>query len=209
MITQASIWGALSDAATNKVFAFPVNAGAPTSGSSGTGANLCGPGSLLIDTTNKNLYINTNTLASPTWTKIASLSTGGAPVGVSGLNVAHAIYSFAVDGGATGSITPVSTASIPANAIIVGGTINSTTAVTSGGAATVAVGTTAGSSTTSILGATGKASFTTDALINSAATLAAPVKMSTAGNINITVATAALTAGIIEIFVLFYVATNA
>lgn len=126
-----------------------------------------------------------------------------------GIRVAHAIYSFAVDGGVSGAITPVKTASIPANAIIIGGTINSTTAVTSGGAATVAVGTTAGSAANSILTATAKATLSSNALVNSTATLAAPVKMSAIGNINITVATADLTAGVIEIFVFYIGPTTA
>jgi hypothetical protein len=77
MITQPSIWGALSDAGSNNVFAFLVNAGAPSNGTSGTGANLAGPGCLLIDSTNKNLYINTNTLASPTWSLVNGSSGGG------------------------------------------------------------------------------------------------------------------------------------
>lgn len=77
MFTQQSIWGALSDAASNNVFWSAVNAGAPSNGASGTGANLCGPGSLLIDTTDKALYINTNTLASPTWTLVSGGSGGG------------------------------------------------------------------------------------------------------------------------------------
>lgn len=38
---------------------------APTDGT--TGATIAGPGSLLIDRTNMNLYINGNTKASPTW----------------------------------------------------------------------------------------------------------------------------------------------
>jgi hypothetical protein len=41
--------------------------GAPTDGTSGTGANVAGPGSLYIDYTNANHYINANTKASPTW----------------------------------------------------------------------------------------------------------------------------------------------
>lgn len=45
------------------------NAGAPSNGTSGTLAGVAPPGSLLVDTTNKNLYQNTNTLASPTWTQ--------------------------------------------------------------------------------------------------------------------------------------------
>lgn len=122
--------------------------------------------------------------------------------------VCEAIYSFAVDGGAVSTITPVSTCTIPNKAIITGGTINSTTAVTSGGSATVSVGTSAGSSTTSILGATAKTSFTTNALLNSAATFAAPVKMSAAGSVTVTIGTAALTAGVIEILVHYSVSTN-
>jgi len=47
-----------------------VRAGAPVDGVSGTLAGDAGPGSLLIDVTNKFLYINTNTKASPTWTKV-------------------------------------------------------------------------------------------------------------------------------------------
>lgn len=122
------------------------------------------------------------------------------------LRIARAKYDFAVDGGAQGAITPALTATIPDNAIIIGGTINSTTAATSGGSATISVGTTAGSSATSLLGATAVASFSLDAKINSAATFAAPVKMTAAGNINITVATADLTAGVIEVTILYFVA---
>lgn len=50
------------------------NAGAPSNGTSGTGAGVAGPGSLLIDSTNTNLYQNTNTKASPTWTQFSDLS---------------------------------------------------------------------------------------------------------------------------------------
>lgn len=48
------------------------NAGAPTNGTSGTLAGVAEKGSLLTDTTNAKLYINTNTLASPTWTVVGS-----------------------------------------------------------------------------------------------------------------------------------------
>lgn len=44
------------------------NAGAPSSGTSGTGAGWAGKGSLCVDSTNGALYQNTNTKASPTWT---------------------------------------------------------------------------------------------------------------------------------------------
>lgn len=193
------------------------NAGVPTNGAAGTYFGQAGPGALIIDTTNGVLYQNTNTKLSPTWTRVSIPSTGvteaqlsaSSGTGLGVMRVAHAIYSFAVDGGVIGAITPVLTAVIPANAIMVAGTVNSTTAVTSAGAATVSVGTTAGSSAASILAATGKASFTLDALLNSALVFATPIKMTAAGSINITVGTAALTAGILEIFVAYYVAANA
>lgn len=50
-------------------------AGAPTDGTSGTGAGLAGPGSLCIDRTNAVLYINTGTKASPVWTIVGLQST--------------------------------------------------------------------------------------------------------------------------------------
>ncbi len=122
------------------------------------------------------------------------------------LRTARAKYSFAVDGGVVGLITPATNATIPDNAVIIGGTINSTTAVTSGGAATVSVGTSAGSSAASLLGVTAIASLSADATLNSLATFAAPVKMTAAGSVTITVAAFDLTAGIIEITVLYFVA---
>lgn len=71
MITSASLQMADTDAANNGVFIL-VNAGAPVNGVSGSGAGIAGPGCLLVDTTNKFLYINTNTLLSPTWTKVGT-----------------------------------------------------------------------------------------------------------------------------------------
>lgn len=125
--------------------------------------------------------------------------------GLGTLGIARAKYSFAVDGGAISTITPVTNAVIPNDAIIIGGTINSTTAAV-GATATISVGTSAGSSTTSIIGATAVASYSSDARLNSVATFAAPVKMTAAGSITLTIATAALTAGIIEVTVLYFVA---
>lgn len=46
------------------------NAGAPTNGT--TLAGYAAKGALLIDITNAKLYINTNTLASPTWTVVGT-----------------------------------------------------------------------------------------------------------------------------------------
>lgn len=122
------------------------------------------------------------------------------------LLTARAKYDFSVDGGSVATITPVTNVTIPANAVIVATTINSTTAVTSAGSATVAVGTSAGSSSTALLGATGKASFSSNALLNGDSTFAAPVKLSAAGSITVTVGTAALTAGVIEVTCLYFLA---
>lgn len=137
--------------------------------------------------------------------KIYNKNTG---TGIGNFLMARARLDFGVDGGAVGAITPKQGCSLPDNAVIVGGTINSTTAVLSGGAATVSVGTTAGSSATSILAATGKASLSLDALINAVPVFATPVKLTAAGDINFTVGTAALTAGVIEVTLLYWVAAN-
>ncbi|MDA2936827.1 hypothetical protein MYX75_01005 [Acidobacteria bacterium AH-259-A15] len=51
-------------------------AGVPVDGVSGTLAGIAEPGDLLIDTTNKTLYINTNTQASPTWTSPTGVTAG-------------------------------------------------------------------------------------------------------------------------------------
>ena len=59
---------------TDNDLAIITNAGAPTSGAAGTFFGMAGPGCLLIDTTNKKLYINTNTKASPTWTVVGTQS---------------------------------------------------------------------------------------------------------------------------------------
>lgn len=66
MITGQSIWGSLVDNANNNVF--EVNGtGAPTNGTSGTGAGICGPGSTYTNLTTGDIYINVNTLLSPLW----------------------------------------------------------------------------------------------------------------------------------------------
>lgn len=50
------------------------NAGAPTSGGSGTLKNVAQKGALLLDTTNGVLYINAGTLSSPTWSITSGLT---------------------------------------------------------------------------------------------------------------------------------------
>lgn len=130
-----------------------------------------------------------------------------------GLYVARCLYSFAIDGGATGPIIPSISDTIPINAIVLGGVANSTTALTGTGA-TVGIGTSAGSSATSILAQTAITSWTLDAVIellgtnSQAATHKPAFKMTAAGQIQLTVATDALTAGVIEVFVFYVLPTN-
>jgi hypothetical protein len=125
---------------------------------------------------------------------------------VNGVRVAHALYDYSVDGGAT--CTPANSDTIPDNAVVFGGVVNSTAAVTASGSATVAIGTAAGSASNSILTATGKASLGLEAVV--APTCAAtPFKMTAAGKINVTIATGPLTAGQIEVWVLYALASNA
>ena len=123
---------------------------------------------------------------------------------VNGVKVAHMLYDFAVDGGA--SCTPANSDTIPDNAVVFGGVVNSTTAVTATGSATVSIGTVAGSGAASILTATAKASLGLDAVVVPTCQ-ATPFKMTAAGKINIAVATGPLTAGVIEVWVLYTLAS--
>lgn len=153
--------------------------------------------------------VNALQIDKPAGTIIFAIGPDGGPAPAAGLGmmgVAHAIYNFAVDGGV--SCTPAANATIPAGAILLGATVNPTTAPLAVGAATVGVGTTAGSSATSILAATAKATLSIDALINGVPTFAAPVKLTAAGKISVVIATGPLTAGVIEIFVYYVLPTN-
>lgn len=128
----------------------------------------------------------------------------GGVVGLASLKTVQAHYDFSVDGGAQGAITPAQTALIPSGSVIVAATIKvSATALGSTGSATIAVGTTAGSAANSIKTATAVASYSANALLNGTVTFAAPVLMTADGSIDITVATADLNAGIMDIFVTY------
>ena len=85
--------------------------------------------------------------------------------------------------------------------------MNSTKAVAAAGSATVSIGTAAGSGAASILTATAKASLSADAVIVPTC-VATAFKMPAAGKINVTVATGPLTAGVIEVWVLYTTAAT-
>ena len=71
-----AVYRILDTSTGDVVLPVATNAGAPTSGTSGTLVGVAQPGSVLIDTTNKTLYQNTNTAASPTWTGLLSVISG-------------------------------------------------------------------------------------------------------------------------------------
>lgn len=124
------------------------------------------------------------------------------------LRMARAKYDFAADGGgAPGLITPATNCVIPDNAIIVSGFANPTTALV-GSSTTIAIGTSAGSAANSLKAATAEASFGSDVIVALVPvfTAATAVKMTAAGSITITTAVAALTAGVMEITVFYFVA---
>lgn len=123
------------------------------------------------------------------------------------LKVARGDYSFAVDGGAQGTIALMGGTLIPSGAIIVGGFVEVTTALTSGGAATIACQVNAAND---ILTAVAVASWTTGrknilpAMTTGALTASTSVKTTAARDISIVIAAADLTAGAFKV-VLFYV----
>lgn len=122
------------------------------------------------------------------------------------LQLWRAKYDFSIDGGAQGLITPKTNVLIPDNAIVIGGCLNPTTALT-GATATIAVGTSAGSSATSIKAATAVASYSLDAILPVVPLVAASwLKLTADGYVTITVATADLTGGVMDITLWGFVA---
>ena len=122
----------------------------------------------------------------------------------SGLKVAHALYDYTVDGGA--SCTPANSDTIPANAVVYGGMVNSIVALGSGGgSATLAIGTTAGSAANSILTATAQATLSANATVKPTCATT-PFKMSAAGQISVAVAAGPLNAGKVEVWVFYQTA---
>lgn len=137
--------------------------------------------------------------------KIKQSNYNGAGLGK--LYTAKAIYNFALDGGAQALITPKQNCLIPKGAVIVGGTLHSTTAGV-GASSTQSFGTSAGSSATALLGATAVTSQSVGAIQALTPTFAVPVKMTAKGYITMTNATANLTAGVYEITIFYYMAAS-
>ncbi len=129
---------------------------------------------------------------------------GGYPT--ASVKVARGRYDFAVDGGAVGDIDLTSSASIPANAYILAGFIEVETALDSGGSATVALKV---EGAADLLAATafGSSPWSTTGRksIIPVGTGATSVKTTAARKLQATIATAALTAGVFDLVVLYVV----
>lgn len=123
-----------------------------------------------------------------------------------GVRTARARYEFDIDGDplAPGLITLANSDTIPNGAIMIAAILYTSTAFAT--ATQVSVGTSAGSSATSIRVATNIATFT--GLLNGSVTQIAPVRMTADGTITITSTVAALTAGVMDIVVLYVMGIN-
>ncbi len=131
--------------------------------------------------------------------------------GNSTLKVCHARYSFATDGGAVSTITPAVGCTIPIYALIYR-VIVTPIATTVGSTGNVSVGLSAGGAgAAALLGATARASLVAGTPFDgvpiegtASASNATYIKMTAAGNITVTIATNALTAGILDIDVFYF-----
>ena len=114
------------------------------------------------------------------------------------LTTAHARYDFSVDGGAVSTIVPSNSAIVPDNAVVTNVYHVTTTALTSGGSATLAL--TAGGVTLKAATAFDNGAFDDEDV--TAYDVADKTTSST--GIQFVIATAALTAGVVEVYVQYY-----
>lgn len=126
--------------------------------------------------------------------------------------VCHARYNFAVDGGAVSTITPKVGCTIPINAVIYHAYITAIS-TTVGSTGNVSVGLSAGGAgAAALLAATARASLSAGTIFDGVPTAttastanASYIRMSAAGNVTVTIATNALTAGVLDIDVEYFV----
>ena len=114
--------------------------------------------------------------------------------------IAKATYSFATDGGAISTITPSISDIIPANAIVTAVYTDVTTTATSSGAATVAIN----AGATNLVAAATLGTLAWNSAAKTKQTLASSataIKPTAAGRITLTVASFALTAGVVNVYV--------
>jgi hypothetical protein len=123
-----------------------------------------------------------------------------------GLRVIKASYSFASDGGAVGAINLLSSSEIPSGAIILGGLLEVVTPPTSGGAATVAIAVESAGDMVAAAAISGAPwSSAGRQSVVPVFTGATSVKTTAARNVTATVAVAALTAGVFNVYLVLLV----
>ena len=188
-----SLWAWLNTLRTANIGIFTFS-GVPVDGASGTYAGFVGTGGVITNTATGVWYTNVGTLAVPSYRASSIPVAGSGGLGVMGN--AKMTYSFATDGGATGTITPSNSPTIPIGAIILGGTIDITTSLTSGGAALIGLGLGNGAQALSLISATAVASWTSGQLaLIPVFTAATYVKVTAETALTLRVSVAALTAG--------------
>lgn len=129
----------------------------------------------------------------------------GASFAAGAIRVARARYSFAADGGAIGTVALMGAALIPANAVILAGLVN-VIAVPVGATATIALGVEAAGDLQTAAGV-GAAPWSAIGWAYATQTFTtAPDVTTAARDISMTIATAALTAGVFDVYV-FYIVT--
>lgn len=121
-----------------------------------------------------------------------------------GLSVARGDYSFAVDGGAVGTIALMGATNIPSGATILGGWLEVTTVPTSGGAATIGVQVEAAGDIVAAAVISGAPWSTTGRKsVIPVFTGASAVRTTASRDISIVIGTAALTAGVFKVVLLY------
>ena len=134
-------------------------------------------------------------------------NSAGVPVYSGVVSAVRARYDFAVDGGAVGTIALVGATVIPSGAVVLGGFVDVITPPTSGGAGTAAIQVEAANDVVAAAAVSGAPWSTTGRKsVIPAFTGASSLKTTAARDVSLVVATAALTAGVFDVY-LFYVAT--
>ena len=202
---RLSAWGMLTNMIKRGIAIFPYN-GVPTAT---TYAGKAGPGSLVVNYNTGVYYVNLGTKAAPIWGALGGTvaagtggSTGG---GLGAVGNAKMTYDFATDGGAIATITPTNSPTLPAGAIVLGGVIDITTTLTSGGLATIALGFGSGAQVAALKGATAVASYAagTTLVMIPIFTSATYYKLTAAARMTLTVAAFVLTAGRLDVNVVY------
>lgn len=190
----------------------------------GSGLPVKGQGNIGGGVTSGPINGNPSVTSLPGLTGVGTITTGtwnGTPItglflaantgfGNTALQVCHAQYNFTNDGGgAPGLITPVNNCTLPANSVITNAAISWTTPAT-GALNTTSIGVTGtGGGPAKLLGATAVASLTgtvQGAILPSVAS--GWTKITTSGAITLTTAVAALSGGICEIYVFYFVSST-